>query len=60
MRLGSDVAVAVANAGSYSSDWTLAWELPCAMSAAPKSKQKKKKLTYDPIIPLLDIYTPKN
>ena len=41
--LGFQVAVAVAQASSYSSDWTLAWEPPYAMGVALKKKTKKKK-----------------
>ena len=37
MGLGSGVAVA----SSYSSDLTLAWEIPYATGAALKSKKKK-------------------
>ena len=46
-RLRSDVAVAVAVASSYSSDWTppLAWEPPHAVGVALKSKAKQKQKT---------------
>ena len=40
-RLQSCVAVAVAQAGSCSSDFTLAWEPPYATSAALKRPKKK-------------------
>ena len=42
MQLGSHDAVVVAQAGSYSSNLTLAWEPPCAMGAALKRQKKKK------------------
>ena len=43
MQLGSSVSVAVAEAGSCSSNSTLGWELPCAVPAALKRKKKRKK-----------------
>ena len=44
MHLGSGIAVAVVQAGSYTCDSTLAWELPYASSAAlKKTKQNKTK-----------------
>ena len=43
MRLRSCVAVAVAYAGGYSSDSTLAWEPPYAASAALKDTPPPKK-----------------
>ena len=44
MRLRSGVAVAVAQAGSYSSDSKpFAWEPPYAKSAALKKKRKKER-----------------
>ena len=48
MNSGFSVAVAVAKAGSYSSDSTLAWELPYATGAALKRKNKirRKKKKY--------------
>ena len=42
-RLGSGVAVAVAEAGSCSSKSTLAWELPYEMGVALKNKESKNK-----------------
>jgi len=42
MWLGFRVAAAVVQAGSCSSDLTLAWKLPYAMGVALKSKKKKK------------------
>ena len=42
-RLGSHIAVAVVQAGGYSSDSTLAWEPPYALGAALKSKKQKEK-----------------
>ena len=41
MQLASLVAVALAEAGGYSSDSTPAWEPPYAASVALKSKKKK-------------------
>ena len=47
MQLGSHVAVALVWAGGYSSDWTLAWELPYASSTAlEKTKQNKTTHTH--------------
>ena len=46
MGLGSCIAVAVVQAGRYSSDSTLAWDPPYTTSMAlkrPKKKKKKKK-----------------
>ena len=42
-RLGSCDAVAVVDTGSGSSNLTLTWELPHAVSEALKKKKKKKK-----------------
>ena len=42
VQLGSHVVVAVAVAGSYSSDLPLAKELPYATGTALKKKKKKK------------------
>ena len=42
MPLGSGVAVAVVEAGGYSSDRTLAWEPPYAAGAAQEIAKKKK------------------
>ena len=42
-RLGSHIAVALAQAGSYSSDSTLAWEPPYAVGVALEKAEKKKK-----------------
>ena len=44
MRLGSGVAVAVAQASGYISDSTPARELLCVANAARKKKKKKKKM----------------
>ena len=41
-RIWLTVAVAVAQAGSYSSDSTPVWELPYAAPAAIKKKNKNK------------------
>ena len=43
MRLGSDVAVAVAGTPTTTPVRPLAWEPPCATGAALKKKKKKKK-----------------
>jgi len=54
MHSGFSVAVAVAKAGSYSSDSTLAWELPYATGAALKRKnkirRKKKKIHFCKVV----------
>ena len=42
-QLGSNIAVALAQATSYSSNWTLAWKLPYATGVALKEKKTKKK-----------------
>ena len=42
MRLGSHVAVALAQAGGYSSDSTPAWELPYAVEAALEMAKRQK------------------
>ena len=44
MRLGSRVAVALVQAGGYSSDSTPAWEPPYAMGAAQRNSKKTKKI----------------
>ena len=41
-RLGSQVAVAVMQAGSCSSDLTPSWELPYATGVALEKRKKKK------------------
>ena len=43
MLLGSHVAVSVAWASSYSSDSTLALELPHATGASPKKQNERRK-----------------
>ena len=55
-RLGSQVAVAVAQVGGYGSDQTPAWEPPYAAGAAlekakDKSKKKQNKQTNKQICP---------
>ena len=43
MRLGSCIAVAVAQASAAASIQPLAWERPCAAGAALKRQKKKRK-----------------
>ena len=43
MRSGNCIAVAEAQAGSYSSDQTPAWEPPYAAGAALKKQKKEKR-----------------
>ena len=43
MRLGSFVAVAVAEAGSCNSDWSPSLETSICYSCVPKKQKKKKK-----------------
>ena len=42
MRLGSDIAVTVVLASSYSSNWLLAWEPPYAVGVALNRPKKKR------------------
>ena len=44
MWLRSSIAVTVAQAGSYSSDSTLTWELAYAIGSALKRQRKRKNL----------------
>ena len=44
MWLGSRIAMALAQAGGYSSNWTPRWEPPYATSEALKRQKDKKKL----------------
>ena len=43
MWLGSCIAVALAQAGGYSSDWTPTWEPPHAVGVALKREKDKNK-----------------
>jgi len=42
---GSQVAVAMVEAGSYSSNLTPSWEIPYAMGATLKRQKKKKDIS---------------
>ena len=55
MRLGSGIAVAVAQTSSYSSDSTPSLEPPYAAGVALKKKDKKKNLVGNTICYHLDI-----
>ena len=48
MQLGSGVAVAVAQAGNYSSDWTPSLGASTCCRAALKSKAKEEKIMTPP------------